>query len=370
MQKVILTPLDREAIAAADLGWTVAYYRMRKASLASEDRELPGGVAPTPIEVAVQRFLSTQFDRRTVRSEATARTYRADLLYFQRFVQGDRNRTHLHEVTSEDIQNWLDKAPRRRRSQGLTDESGARKLSPETIRKKLAFLRQFFRFAEESGLVTNNPTRNVAVPPQRKPFPKHLTQQEYRRLLRGVPRGRHHERDVLMLRIMGEAGLRINALVHLKVEDVILNPDDGRVRRFLLTRNKGGVPGEAVIFRPLVPALERYLSRKNLSGHPGHFLFSHPRDPKRPLSTHQVWVIFHEASRRAGIEDRLRNPHPHSLRHSFGHEMKRRGVPLDDIQVLMNHASISSTAIYSMSSLEEIAREIELKHPLGRKNHG
>ena len=192
-----------------------------------------------------------------------------------------------------------------------------------------------------------DPTDRIKAPSIGPKAPRALGRAEYRRLLCAANRGRHAERNVLMLRLMGESGLRDGTLVRLRVGDLFL---DGNGAGWInLSRDKGNHQGRAIILPAVRVAVRKFLAHEGLTHRLDAYIFHRPREFHRHITSRQVHKIFAQAAHLAGLDTGPSVPTPHSLRHMFGYERKDEGNRLDDIQRLMNHAWLSTTLRYTMT---------------------
>lgn len=160
-------------------------------------------------------------------------------------------------------------------------------------------------------------------------------------------RGRHADRDVLMMRLMGESGLRDGTLVRLRVGDIFL---DGSGAGWInLSRDKGNRQGGAIILPGVKLALQSFLAHEGLTHRLDAYIFHRPHDLHRHITSRRVHKIFAQAAHAAGLDVGPSAPTPHCLRHMFAYERKNDGNPLDDIQRMLNHAWISTTVRYAMT---------------------
>ncbi len=278
-------------------------------------------------------------------SENTLASYHRDLQDFSEFLE----RTGIEgpeKVEPETVLLFLEDLKRK----GLSARSLARKLSA---------LRTFFRFLELEGRLEKNPLALIESPKLPQNLPKVLTVEEVERLLAApdtsTPQGL---RDKAMLETLYATGLRVSELVALTFAQ--LNLSAGFVRIF----GKGSKERLVPLGDYARDYLERYLreARPRLLGErpdtPYVFLNRHGK----PLTRQRFWQIIKEYARKVGIETEIS---PHVLRHSFATHLLERGADLRAVQMMLGHASLSTTQIYTHLDLKNLRRIHEEHHPRG-----
>ena len=230
-------------------------------------------------------------------------------------------------------------------------------LSKATVARRISSVKMFFRFLASEGIIPSSPARLLSTPRLGRRLPGVLSIGEVERLLSApdpsTPKGL---RDLALLEVLYGAGLRVSELIGLKISDVNLEAG------FLRTVGKGGKERVVPLGRKALEALWEYLrhSRPILvkKGKPTPFLFLNTRG--RPLTRQGFWKILKGYAAKAGISKKLS---PHSLRHSFASHLLEGGADLRSVQILLGHADIATTQIYTHVTRERL-REIHHKfHP-------
>jgi integrase/recombinase XerD len=181
---------------------------------------------------------------------------------------------------------------------------------------------------------THTLTQRVAI--ERIPFPRRerklpliLSREEVKSLLQ-APRNLRHR---TMLAVLYASGLRVAEAARLKVSDI------DSPRNVLWVRlGKGGKDRQTLLSPRLLELLRGYWRAER----PVEWLFPGP-DPKRPISPKAIYLACRNAAQIAGIS---KSVHPHSLRHAFATHLLEAGTNLRCIQILLGHASLSTTARY------------------------
>jgi integrase/recombinase XerD len=229
------------------------------------------------------------------------------------------------------------------------------RLSSRTIAREIVTIRNFYLFLLREGVIAADPTTDLSAPKQWKRLPKYLTADEVTKLLESPGQDDPLEvRDRAMLELLYATGLRVSELVKVRCTDV--NAAAGVLR----TVGKGGKHRLVPVGRAALGAIERYGPARNqlLRRRASPFLFVTSR--AKPLTRQAFWHRLRRYGRRAGITRALT---PHVLRHSFATHLLERGADLRSVQVMLGHADISTTQIYTHVVRERLRRVFDEHHP-------
>lgn len=277
-------------------------------------------------------------------SNNTVAAYRRDLTKFQAFAA--RRKLTLEAVSRGDLVDFLSELYRQ-------------KLESKTVARQLVTLRNLFRFAQVQELIATDPSLNLESPKTRRSLPAYLRLAEVERLLNQPDEttvlGR---RDRAMLEMLYSTGLRVSELVGLRVSD--LDRKLGCVRCV----GKGDKERIVPVGRKALGLVEKYLhqARPELLRRAKTFnspaLFLNRRGGI--LSRVAVWKILSAYGRRAGLRTALA---PHILRHSFATHLLEGGADLRSVQLMLGHADISTTQIYTHVVEERLKQIYRAHHP-------
>jgi len=279
-------------------------------------------------------------------AQNTILAYGHDLKSFAAFLR-KRHKVRLEDVTREDIVDFLS---------GLYKE----KLDSRSVARYLVSLRGIYKFAMMEGMVTTDPTENLESPKIRSSLPTYLRVEEIDKLLEApnlaTPIGL---RDRAMLEVLYSTGLRVSELLNLRISDIDMRI--GCVRCI----GKGDKERLVPIGRKAIEAVEQYLAQARPK-------FARPSSPPphnqvlfltrngRRLSRVGIWKILHDYGVRLGLRGRLT---PHKLRHSFATHLLERGADLRSVQLMLGHADISTTQIYTHVVEERLKQIYKAHHP-------
>ncbi len=279
-------------------------------------------------------------------AENTLEAYGRDLAQFSAWLAG-RGVREVDAVDAELVNCWL-----------LDRLDGGD--SHRTLARKLVSLRRLYRFLRRDGVVARDPTDTIDSPPVRRGLPSFLSEAEVGRLLEApdeaTPEGL---RDRAMLEVLYATGMRVSELVGLRL--VQLDLQVGLVRPYGKGKKERLVP----LSEPAIAKVERYLvdARGALlraggrGGSPAVFVTRRGG----PMTRQGFWKNL---KRYALIAD-VREVSPHELRHSFATHLLEHGADLRSVQVMLGHADISTTEIYTHVTRERLKRVHEALHPRG-----
>jgi len=276
----------------------------------------------------------------------TLAAYRSDLALFAGWL-GERG-VALPDAREADIDAWLAHLHRR-----------AERVRPTTLRRFQASLRRFYRWLVEQGRIAADPLLNIQPPVVAERFPKTLSELDVESLLAApdttTPLGL---RDRALLEVLYATGLRVSELVCLKLFHVSL--DDRVVRSF----GKGGKERLVPLGEIAADWLRRWLTEGRpalLKGRSSDFVFvTHRADG---MSRQMAWMLIKKHAIAAGIPREKISPHV--LRHAFATHLLNHGADLRVVQLLLGHADISTTQIYTHVARARLKELHALHHPRG-----
>ncbi len=271
-------------------------------------------------------------------SPRTIEAYRSDLTKF--FVSSGKAPS---AIVREDVRGFLGKE----RAEGL---------SPSTTARRLVAIRTFFRFLIMEKISDSDPTENVEAPRTFKYLPSYLSNEEVVRLLEApdiaVPEGL---RDRAMLEVLYATGVRVSEVTKLSLEG--LNAGAG----FILVMGKGSKERVVPLGEIAADWVERYGAEarpKLLGERTSRVLFVTRRG--RAMTRQNVWFFVKRYALKAGISKTIS---PHTLRHSFATHLLENGADLRSVQILLGHADISTTQIYTHIEQERLKKIYKRFHP-------
>lgn len=273
----------------------------------------------------------------------TLDAYRRDLLAFGQWLHGQKAPA-LADADSEMLHRYF-----------AARHPGSKATSAN---RRLSVLRRFYRWLVREGHRDDDPTLEVRSARQPPRFPKTLSEQQVEALLAAPDvRLALGQRDRAMLETLYASGLRVSELVGLRTVEVGLN--EGVVRIIGKGDKERLVPlgGEACGW------IERWLSegrRELLGARASDALFITRLGG--PMSRQMFWTLVRRYARAAGVHAPLS---PHVLRHAFATHLLNHGADLRVVQMLLGHADISTTQIYTHVARERLKALHAQHHPRG-----
>ncbi len=274
-------------------------------------------------------------------STNTLSAYQHDLRRLAAFCE--KQQRSLLQVRGEDLD-------------GFVDFLYQDKLSSRSIARYVASIRNFYVYQLRQDRISADPTVDIRSPKQGKPLPKLLSLEEVDRLLEApdaaTPRG---ARDRAMLQLLYAAGLRVSELVGVQLTQ--LNSQLGVVR----VTGKGDKQRMVPVGKVALQAIETYLEHDRpqiLKRRPSRYLFVTSRGTL--LTRQAFWKLLKNYGLRAGI---MKSLTPHLLRHSFATHLLERGADLRSLQLMLGHADISTTQIYTHVLRERLRKVYDDHHP-------
>jgi integrase/recombinase XerD len=278
-------------------------------------------------------------------SRNTLESYRRDLSKFAAWLEQQRNLTIL-EATHADILGFL------------AHLVGGEKAKATSTSRAISSMKRLFRYLLRQNKVSTDPTLQIASPKLPRSLPRSLTEQDVEVLLDApdvqTPLGL---RDRTMLEVLYASGLRVSELVNLSLAQVSL--DMGVVR----VMGKGSKERLVPMGEEAIDWLKRYLEQGRpllLAGKLSDAMFvTHRGDG---MTRQMFWYLIKKHARQGGMYKPLS---PHTLRHAFATHLLNHGADLRVVQLLLGHADISTTQIYTHVARERLKALHHMHHPRG-----
>lgn len=232
------------------------------------------------------------------------------------------------------------------------------KIGPRSRARCLSAIRMFHKFLMIENYADSNPATIIEAPRTLHKLPKFLDSREVDALFAACKGDRGEDlRDLAMLELLYATGLRVSELVNLKLREV--NLESG----YLMTVGKGNkerlVPiGESARLKVGLYLYEYRPAQDPMWQNPYLFL-SRLGDA---MSRQAFWNIIKKRAQMAAI---LKNISPHTLRHSFATHLLENGADLRSVQMMLGHADLATTQIYTHVTRERLKRLHEQIHPRG-----
>ena len=274
----------------------------------------------------------------------TLEAYRSDLAQFATWLEAQQ-RKDLISADQADIQSYLGYQFRK-------------KTRATSVARLLSALKRFYRYCLRQGRVKADPTLRIDSPKLPRGLPKSLTEEDVENLL-AAPRADKALglRDKAMLETLYASGLRVSELVTLKLGQV--SQDMGVVR----VVGKGSKERLVPLGEEAIAWIRQYLKEARpelLGGRAADDLFVTARGSA--MTRQMFWHLLRRYAAQAGLKKPIS---PHTLRHAFATHLLNHGADLRVVQLLLGHADISTTQIYTHVARERLKQLHAKHHPRG-----
>jgi integrase/recombinase XerD len=301
--------------------------------------------------------LRTYLDHLAVERGLAANTltsYRRDLRRYVEFLQ-ERGVDDLDDIDEQLVSAFL-----MRLREGDADHPP---LSATSAGRTVVAVRGFHKFCVTDGLAAADPAAGVRPPAPARRLPKALPLTDVEAILEaaGSAGTTLALRDRALLEVLYGTGARISEAVGLDVDDV------DRVDATVVLRGKGGKERLVPIGSYALAAVDAYLTRARPelasvgSADGAGALFVNARGGR--LSRQSAWTVLVKAADRAGV---TRDVSPHTLRHSFATHLLEGGADVRVVQELLGHASVTTTQIYTLVTVDNLREVFAVAHPRAR----
>jgi integrase/recombinase XerD len=238
-----------------------------------------------------------------------------------------------------------------------------RGLAAATARRRISALRQFYRFLLQDNVRSDDPTSRLEAPKRARTLPKTLSTDEIERLIAAA----ETVRDRALIELMYGAGLRVSELVSLPLRAA---PKAGQ--EHMIIEGKGGKERLVALGRPALAALALHLEARTGAlpksetqrERAQRWLFPSASAADGRLTRRRVAQVLETAAAKAGMHPARVSPHV--LRHAFATHLVEGGADLRTVQMLLGHADIATTQIYTHVAEGRLRTLVQTKHPLAR----
>lgn len=309
----------------------------------------------TPAEQPMAHWVQAFLEAQAAELDAATNTQLAYARDLQNFAGWLKDKSlHFASATQDHVESYLIECD----NEGLSNATRARRLSA---------IKQLYRFAFEEGWREDNPAIQVKGPSKSKALPKTLSVDEVARLLQAARETDNAARNSCLMELLYATGMRVTELVTLPVAAARGDP------RMLLVRGKGGKERMVPLSPPARIAMANYLVVRDADEEagrkkgrpPSKYLF--PSNAKAGHLSRQTFFLFiKKLALAANVAPEKVTPH--TLRHAFATHLLAGGADLRAIQVMLGHADVATTEIYTHVVDERLTELVMQHHPLARKS--
>lgn len=318
--------------------------RARAQQARAQQARAPQARAPQAPARALDGQVDAYLRHLTVERNLAANSLEAYGRDLRSFVEAmlERGVEDARAVDASDLSAWV---------QGLALAG----LKPSSQARMLVAVRGLFRFLRRAGQVAADPCQKIDLPKVGRRLPKRVFEDEVARIL-AVAASMGSTRDGALVSLLYGCGLRVTEAVRLEVTNLGLS--EGLVRVF----GKGSKERVVPMAQTVIDHLDRYLSgerRVRLGDRRSVWVFP-GRSPDRPLTRQAAFDILRKLARAADIP---RDVSPHKLRHAFATDLVHGGADLRAVQVMLGHADLKTTEIYTHVDSTHLRAMYDRTHP-------
>jgi integrase/recombinase XerD len=280
----------------------------------------------------------------------TISAYKLDIEKFFHYLS--TNQLLLEQVTPEQLTYyvaWL---------RGM--ENTEFKIGESSIARNVISIRSYFTYLAKEHKF-NNPSSNFKPPKIGKRLPKALTIDQVMSMLNIVGSDLISSRDKALVELLYATGARVSELINLDTLDISTVDTEAGTTTTVKLKGKGGKERVVPIGSYAVAAVNDYLVRSRptlLKVNTQKALFLNQRGGR--LSRQSAWNLVASAAERAGLSDQVT---PHSMRHSFATHLLDGGADIRVVQELLGHASVTTTQIYTLITIDRLRESYSSAHP-------
>ena len=276
-------------------------------------------------------------------SKNTTLAYKSDLKLFLIWLDGCKKK--FSNIDRIEINNYL----------AYRLDNGT---SLSTIQRIITCIKSFYSFLFENNIIKSNPAQLIENPKKRRKLPTIITENEVMKLLE-APDVKTYKglRDKSILELLYSSGLRISELLNVKINQI------SKEKKFLKIKGKGNkerlVPIGSSAMNSLIVYLDTYrLNIKNTNNIDILFV----NENGTIISRQACWKMIQKYASISLINKKIS---PHNLRHAFATHLLNNGADLRTVQMLLGHASLSTTQIYTHIAKERLVKFHQKYHPRG-----
>lgn len=288
----------------------------------------------------IKRYLGELYE--SGKDEKTIISYRTTLNQFYEWFMDGNGHTDIDKITPMDIKDF-------KQYLIVTKER-----KPATVNKALVTLKGYFEWAVDNNLIKINPARKIKLQEKQKLAPKWLERNEQNKLIREVEKEKNDfkkARDMAIVQIMVQAGLRVEEVANLVVNDMQVNCKSGKVT---VREGKRDKYREVPLNKDAREAIKDYQKvKENHKYKDSQFLFVSERNPQMTVRAIQHLI------ERYGESAKIEGLTCHILRHTFCHNLIAAGEGIEKVAILAGHSSLESSRIYTVPGQRELQNAVE-----------
>ncbi|MBR1428993.1 MAG: tyrosine recombinase [Rickettsiales bacterium] len=300
------------------------------------------------VKNAVEKFLDFIVLEKGL-AQNTFESYRNDLSEFATFLE-QKHISEIEKIDKKSILNYYKFLEKKA-------------FSKPTLQRRYSALNQLFKYLIRQNILKTNPMLTMRRQKKEIKLPKFLTEEEITKIIavNSGDDGIKKFRNRLIIEMLYSTGMRVSELCGLPLKAVLVSKKDAiDDYKFITIRGKGQKERIVPLRKDVVLELQKYIKLTAKKGQ--KYLFENDKNGA-PITRRMVGMILKQAAILAGL-----NPEkvsPHKIRHSFATHLLHKGLDIREIQELLGHSSIDTTAIYAKIDAKKAKEVLEKYHPFG-----
>lgn len=280
-------------------------------------------------------------------SSYTVLSYQTDLFQLKDFIKIQYGEFSPEKITSEQLREWII---------ALMDIGE----KPSTVNRKISAVKSFYKYLNRNDLTDNNPTLKIITPKRPKNLPVFFQEKEMDKSLEISEKNPTFEgiRDTLIVELIYQTGLRRSEVVNL------LDVNVDTIKCQLKILGKGNKERMIPFGNDLANRIDSY--RKARGSEVGEVRSQSLFITKAGV-TMKPAQIYNIVKKKMGQVSSLQKRSPHVLRHTFATTLLNHGADINSIKMLLGHASLAATELYTHATFEQIKTIYQHSHPRGKK---
>jgi integrase/recombinase XerC len=277
-------------------------------------------------------------------SPNTCIAYQHDLEQFFEFINSNYQTIEITRISHQMMRAWLSSLM----------EAG---IQPRTINRKITTLKSFYKFLQKEKHIENNPCNKLISPKRPKKLPVYVEESNMEKLLDDEFSDDYLEfRNMLMLEILYDTGIRLSELINLKHEDV----DSVNLSiKVLGKRNKERIIPVSKILNDKIQHFFEIKAKLGItSSEKDNFIFL-TKNFKKVYTKLVYRVVYYYLSKITTIHKKS----PHVLRHTFATHMLNNGADLNAIKEILGHSNLAATQVYTHNTINKLKSIYKQAHP-------
>jgi integrase/recombinase XerC len=282
-----------------------------------------------------------KFEKRV--SPHTLLAYQKDLYQFQSFLSQTFSEDQAELATHRLIRSWII---------NLTEEE----LEPQSINRKIACLRSFYKFLQRQEVISINPMLKIRVLKTKKGLPSFVKESEMAKLLDSLTFENTFDgwRDKIILELFYSTGIRLSELIHLKDRQVDIK---GNTIKVLGKRNKERIRPFPTSLVTIIETYRSFRDKEVPDNKSELLLVTEKGEPCYPV------MIYRIVKNYLNLYTTTDKRSPHVLRHSYATHLLNKGAEINAVKDLLGHSSLAATQVYTHNSIEKLKKAFDKAHP-------